>query len=77
MLFWHCTIRISKKQDRLCVTYVKFYVFTSYSERSDFIISSRTKRARSLLTSRGLSKLQNSMPHKSMNICLVSANDVM
>ena len=45
-----------------------------FSDRSDFIISSR---ARSLLTARGLSQLQNSMPHKSMNICLVSANDVM
>ena len=47
---------------------------TIYSDRSDFIISSR---ARSLLTARGLSQLQNSMHHKSMNICLVSANDVM
>ena len=34
------------------------------SERSDFIISSRAKCARSLLTARGLSQLQNSMRHK-------------
>ena len=50
------------------------------SERSDFIISSRAKRERSLLTARGLSHLQNSensMPHKCFYICLVSANDVM
>ena len=39
-----------------------------YSERIDFIISSRAKRARSLLTARGLSQLQNSMLHKSINI---------
>ena len=50
------------------------------SERSDFVISSRAKDARSLLTARGLSHLQNSensMPHKYFYICLVSANDVM
>ena len=47
------------------------------SERNDFIISSRAKRARSLLTARGLSHLQSSMPHKYFYICLVSANDVM
>ena len=47
------------------------------SELSDFIISSRAKRAHSLLTARGLSQIQNSMPHKSVNICLVSCNDVM
>ena len=47
---------------------------TIYSNRNDFIISSR---ARSLLTARGLGQLQNSMPHKSMNKNLVSANDVM
>ena len=28
ILFWHCTIRTSKKQDRLCVVKVKFHVFT-------------------------------------------------
>ena len=27
ILFWHCTIRTSKKQDRLCVVKVKFHVF--------------------------------------------------
>ena len=48
----------------------KFYEYNS--ERSDFIILSRAKRARSLLTARGLSQLRNSL-----NICLVSANDVM
>ena len=35
-----------------------------YSERSDFIILSRAKRARSLLTARGLSQLRNSRLHK-------------
>ena len=34
------------------------------SERSDFVISSRAKRARSLLPARGLSQLRNSRPHK-------------
>ena len=34
------------------------------SERSDFVISSRAKRARSLLSARGLSQLRNSRPHK-------------
>ena len=47
------------------------------SKRNDFIISSGAKRARSLLTARGLSHLQSSMPHKYFYICLVSANDVM
>ena len=52
---------------------------TNNSERSDFIISSHAERARSLLTARGLSQLQNSMRHKSFHeyIFLVSANDVM
>ena len=35
------------------------------------------KRSDSLLTSRGLSQLRNSRLHKSLNICLVSASDVM
>ena len=30
MLFWHCTMRTSKKQDRLCIIKVKFHVFTGY-----------------------------------------------
>ena len=30
MLFWHCTIRTSKKQDHLRVVKVKFTVFTCY-----------------------------------------------
>ena len=34
------------------------------SERSDFLISSRAKRAHSLLPARGLSQLRNSRPHK-------------
>ena len=58
-------------------TEIKLKELSVYSERRDFIISSRAKLARSLLTARGLTKLQTSMPHKSMNICLVSANDVM
>ena len=29
ILFWHCTTRTSKKQDRLCVVKVKFHVFKS------------------------------------------------
>ena len=37
---------------------------TNNSERSDFIILSRAKRARSLLTARGLSQLRNSRLHK-------------
>ena len=28
ILYWHCTTRTSKKQDRLCVVKVKFHVFT-------------------------------------------------
>ena len=54
-------------------------IFIPSWECSDFIISSRAKPARSLLTARGLSQLQNSMRHKSfhVNIFLVSANDVM
>ena len=35
-----------------------------YSERSDFIILSRAKRACSLLTARGLSQLRNSRLRK-------------
>ena len=35
-----------------------------YSERRDIVISSRAKRARSLLTALGLSQLRNSRPHK-------------
>ena len=47
------------------------YLYKNNSERSDFIILSRAKRAR------GLSQLRNSRLHKSLNICLVSASDVM
>ena len=36
----------------------------NHSERGDFIILSRAKRARSLLTARGLSQLRNSRLHK-------------
>ena len=67
-----------KKQDTSAqTTEIKLKELSVYSERRDFIISSHAKLERSLLTARGLTKLQNSMPHKSMNICLVSANDVM
>ena len=45
------------------------------SKRSDFIILSRAKRKRSLLTARGLSQLRNM--NLSLNICLVSVSDVM
>ena len=43
-----------------CTTRVSF----SYSERRDFIILSSAKRARSLLTARGLSQLRNSRLYK-------------
>ena len=46
-------------------------LYKNNSERSDFIMLSRAKRAR------GLSQLRNSRLHKSLNICLVSASDVM
>ena len=40
------------------------------NERSDFIILSRAKRARSLLTTRGLSQLRNSRLHKEIFLSL-------
>ena len=53
------------------------HLYKNNSERGDFIILLRAKRARSLLTACGLSQLRNSRLHKSLNICLVSASDVM
>ena len=46
-------------------------------KRREFIISSRAKHACITWTARGLSQMQNSMRHKSLHECLVSANDVM
>ena len=39
MLFWDCTIRSSKKQDRLCVVKVEFHVFTCYKHMKSALIS--------------------------------------
>ena len=57
----------------MCVKRARVRMFCS--ERSDFIILSRAKRALSLLTARGLSQLPKI--NLSLNICLVAANDVM
>ena len=42
----------------------ELYKFYYYSERSEFIILSRAKRGRSLLTARGFSQLPNSRLHE-------------
>ena len=39
MLFWHCTMRTSKKQDRLCVVKVKFHLFTCYKNMKSALSS--------------------------------------
>ena len=57
----------------LCI--LRAFARTFNSERSDFIILSRARRARSLLIACGLSQLRNR--NLSLNICLVSASDVM
>ena len=39
MLFLHCTIRTSKKQDQLCVVKVKSTVFTCYKNMKNALSS--------------------------------------
>ena len=46
------------------IYYLFIIIIPSEALRSDFIILSRAKRARSLLTTRGLSQQRNSRLHK-------------
>ena len=39
MLFLHCTIRTSKKQDQLCVVKIKFNVFKCYKNMTNALSS--------------------------------------